>query len=115
MTHENYRFRGDAAMSEHDGFLKEAGLKSLAGRAFKGVGRALGSSGMESRGFRMQHGDQVGKMTRSFGRVRQPVTPTPKVELVIPHGTAKSKARVMRGQDRTKDIYTRRYGIGGRR
>lgn len=41
---------------------------------------------------------------------KAPPASPPKVQLVIPHGTAKAEARVMKGIDKTKPQYLRGGG-----
>jgi hypothetical protein len=98
------------------GFTKEAGLRELAGRAIKGVGRALGSTKLEGKGFRMQHGG--GSLTRRPGASSRvpalpvPATTKPKMQLMIPHGTGKEQAAVMRGTSKAKQPYVTPHGFG---
>jgi len=114
------------------GFTKEAGLKQFAGRVIKGVGRAVGHSGMEAKGFKMQHGRALGDVSRTPGGFRRaaeaakakaapppkrsaPKKPTPKMELVIPHNTTKNDRRKMLGLDKAKDEYTTPHGLRKRK
>ena len=88
------------------GFMKEAGLRELAGRAITGIGRAVGSSKLESRGFRMQHGS--GSMVKRPARLKP--RSKPKMELVVPHDVGAEQAAVMKGTSKAKQRYVTPHG-----
>lgn len=91
------------------GFAKEAGLKQLAGRAIKGIGRAVGSEDMVSRGMKMQNGAGSKVKTKAtYGRKMPP--PKKKVHLQVPHDTPKEQADLMRGKSKVKQMYVRPHG-----
>ena len=83
-------------------------------RRIKGHGRYLE---LEAKGFKMQHGDMVGSMTRRPGQaVKAKALPvvarkTPKVELVIPHDTSFSDSQQMLGKTKTKYVYQKPGGL----
>jgi len=96
---------------EHAGFLKEAGVAKLVGRGLKSVGRALGHSGLEAKGFKMQHGGVMGDTIKSPSRLRPRSKPsTPKVQLVVPRDASKAQREVLSGASKAQQKYIRPHG-----
>jgi len=98
---------------EHVGFLKEAGLKQLAGRVIKSVGSALGSGKMQRKGMTMQHGTENFVKTKVKPKPSAAAPKGPRMQLVVPHNTPKAQRDLMAGNSKAKPMYVQPYG--GRR
>jgi hypothetical protein len=96
---------------EHDGFIKEAGLKQLAGRVIKSVGSALGSSKLQRKGMTMQHGmDSFVKTKVRPKPGSAPKSSPSRMQLVVPHDTPKAQRDLMSGSSKAKPMYVQPHG-----